>query len=1205
MKQSSKIFLTLIVFTFLFLSLTISVDAFTWNRPTIIAATLNVNHSETSNSSDFWDDLDDPTDIDHALLNNLEWSVAGHTIDTNVDMDDNDILNIDQAYFGGGLYIHSGDAGHIDLHADWIDLHGNLSTIWTIELEADGDGLGGDSFGDLVFGSGGDTYLYYNGSDFIIDPDAVGSGDVVILGDLRADNLIGDGSNLTNINISSADHDLLNNLNWFDSGHTIDTDLDIGNYFGIARGFNATDWTNVSITESQISDLATYLKADGSVALTSTWNFDTPANPFNINGSGNFTTTGRIGIGTTVSNYPLDIVGSSDGASFRLASVATDATLKTYGFTGRHYTNAEEDVAVLAGQTDDDSTIFFWGGGSPNFNTATEHRFYAAADTTTTIGDVVMTISVDGVIILDDLNVTGTSYLGDLIIEADNITVNNIISKDGNISFWNGTDKKMVITQDGNVGIGTDVSDRLLEMRSSSPIIRLRDTGATNYSTTAFIEFGGTDGGKWNRTGYIGDGSSGNTDIILQAEESDLKLGDSTSYSVLTLSGGDATFTGNITAEWGFFNSLNISGQIIGPGSNFAQYQFTDNNFNGSGNGTFGFLFGDGSQLTGIAGGINDTNINVLTINSTSHTIFGNLTGSGGVINWTNSQDLTNLVRNGDFADGSIWTLLKFVISGGNANWDWDAIPNTPAQGHIRQAIVGLTIGEVYELTYTVTMSAPGVDDFIPTIAGVTLTNRAVSGTYTESFTALSITELKFNVLTFYDTPVIVTIDDVIITKYNPNTILGKLDINSVSADVYIRQGEEMLPPFFKNLGAFYIELVVPKSLDIGGYPSMPHILRGNLIVFGAFQSPGDFTLRVESDTELTVDMDFVNKAYSTEPLFVMQSKDDGSFEIGTANATDFIIYTNGSDKERFKILGGGGVRVLGDLNVTGTIYANAINISNSSFTFSHNENSSIDFTIQNLNGSSGASALITTKNDVGGIFGIGIGSSNFNLGGMLMPNITALFSRSDGIMGFINNFNQPFIWYNNPNDDDDANNLVELMRLDGKGLNVSGGNITSQNVFVPQYVYSHTDATIILTSSSAWVNVTFTQEDDNIKKGISHVYNDATNISYIINSDGIYSVEFDFDVIDTSASSTDIDVAGRVIYFNGTEVIGSVFETDITKKNIEVELSHSFLAKFFVGDIIVFQFVANDVDVQISSHKTFGVHPDSATIEIIKEANL
>ena len=40
-------------------------------------------------------------------------------------------------------------------------------------------------------------------------------------------------------------------------------------------------------------------------------------------------------------------------------------------------------------------------------------------------------------------------------------------------------------------------------------------------------------------------------------------------------------------------------------------------------------------------------------------------------------------------------------------------------------------------------------------------------------------------------------------------------------------------------------------------------------------------------------------------------------------------------------------------------------------------------------------------------------------------------------------------------------------------------------------------------------------------------------------------------------------------------------------------------------GDKIVFQFVANDVDVQISTHGTFGVSPESATVVIKKIANL
>ncbi|KKL09290.1 hypothetical protein LCGC14_2567310, partial [marine sediment metagenome] len=98
---------------------------------------------------------------------------------------------------------------------------------------------------------------------------------------------------------------------------------------------------------------------------------------------------------------------------------------------------------------------------------------------------------------------------------------------------------------------------------------------------------------------------------------------------------------------------------------------------------------------------------------------------------------------------------------------------------------------------------------------------------------------------------------------------------------------------------------------------------------------------------------------------------------------------------------------------------------------------------------------------------------------------------------------------------------------------------------------------------------------------------------------------DYDFDVEDTSPSASDIDVAGRLIYVNGTEVIGSEFETDITKQGASTELSHDFLAKFNGGDIVVFQFVANDVDVVISTHGTFGDHPESASIVIKKIANL
>ncbi|KKN21512.1 hypothetical protein LCGC14_0924770, partial [marine sediment metagenome] len=90
----------------------------------------------------------------------------------------------------------------------------------------------------------------------------------------------------------------------------------------------------------------------------------------------------------------------------------------------------------------------------------------------------------------------------------------------------------------------------------------------TASATTAFIEFGGTDAAAWNRTGYIGDGSSGDTHIRLRAEDSNLYLGDSSGEQVLVLSGGDATFSGNVgigtTSPTHELNVIGITNSTLG-----------------------------------------------------------------------------------------------------------------------------------------------------------------------------------------------------------------------------------------------------------------------------------------------------------------------------------------------------------------------------------------------------------------------------------------------------------------------------------------------------------------------------------------------------------------------------------------------------------------------------------------------------------------
>lgn len=62
--------------------------------------------------------------------------------------------------------------------------------------------------------------------------------------------------------------------------------------------------------------------------------------------------------------------------------------------------------------------------------------------------------------VVGDLNVTGTSYLGGVIIESDNITTNNIISKDSNIIFLNNTgSEKARINGEGKAKLGIRAND--------------------------------------------------------------------------------------------------------------------------------------------------------------------------------------------------------------------------------------------------------------------------------------------------------------------------------------------------------------------------------------------------------------------------------------------------------------------------------------------------------------------------------------------------------------------------------------------------------------------------------------------------------------------------------------------------------------------------------------------------------------------------
>ena len=78
---------------------------------------------------------------------------------------------------------------------------------------------------------------------------------------------------------------------------------------------------------------------------------------------------------------------------------------------------------------------------------------------------------------------TGTSYLGNLDLTADNITVNNLISRNADMVFHNSTSSEIMrIDQDGFVGIRTATPLQPLHINSldgGSTLIQF-----TNIDTT-------------------------------------------------------------------------------------------------------------------------------------------------------------------------------------------------------------------------------------------------------------------------------------------------------------------------------------------------------------------------------------------------------------------------------------------------------------------------------------------------------------------------------------------------------------------------------------------------------------------------------------------------------------------------------------------------------------------------------------------------
>ena len=169
------------------------------------------------------------------------------------------------------------------------------------------------------------------------------------------------------------------------------------------------------------------------------------------------------------------VVGGNENSTGR-----TDGTSKINRIAVPHRTNSEEPVAMFSCQASTSTNTLFYGGGSSYTNAVTEHKFYTAADTTTTTGTQRLRIRSNGELQVGVLD-TPSASRGAFGIKASNdaqsVGINLYLQEvsggegygigvdgDGDLNFYNGgatsptleiLDNNNVEVTDGDLVIGT------------------------------------------------------------------------------------------------------------------------------------------------------------------------------------------------------------------------------------------------------------------------------------------------------------------------------------------------------------------------------------------------------------------------------------------------------------------------------------------------------------------------------------------------------------------------------------------------------------------------------------------------------------------------------------------------------------------------------------------------------------------------------
>jgi len=162
-------------------------------------------------------------------------------------------------------------------------------------------------------------------------------------------------------------------------------------------------------------------------------------------------------------------------------------------------------------------------------------------------------------------------------------------------------------------------------------------------------------------------------------------------------------------------------------------------------------------------------------------------------------------------------------------------------------------------------------------------------------------------------------------------------------------------------------------------------------------------------------------------------------------------------------------------------------------------------------------------------------------------------------------------------------------------------GTVLGSNTFLPQSIQVHDEGNFTPPSTSVWFNLTFEEVAD-VKQGITHTHDDGTNDTITINEGGLYRLSYLVSFEDSTASPTSSN-AVRVTR-NSVEIKGSVEEEDSFKQNSDQTIDHNFLANLTAGDEVRLQFITDNANVRVASHKLFGDDPITKELSMNKYSN-